>query len=98
MMDLNVFTKVEGTRSDKQLAFLGLSTCGFCKRARKFLEEEGWTYSYVEVDKLEREARLKLKEDVKDRFAPDILYPFLIIDDADFVKGFKKDQWIEKLG
>ena len=98
MMDLNIFTKVEGSKNDKDLVFLGLSTCGFCRRARKFLDEENWTYNYVEVDKLEREARLKLKDEVKDRFSSDILYPFLIIDDSDFVKGFKKDQWIEKLG
>ena len=98
MMDLTKFTSVEGTKKDKELIFLGLSTCGFCKRARKYLEEEGWAFSYVDIDKLEREDRIAMKDDVKSRFTPDLLYPFLIIDDSDYLKGFKVDQWVDKLG
>ncbi|MDC7227520.1 MAG: glutaredoxin family protein [Spirochaetales bacterium] len=98
MMDLTKFTMIEGSKSDKDLVFLGLSTCGFCKRARKFLDEEGWSYNYIEIDKLDREERIALKTDVKTRFSPDLLYPFLIINDSEYVKGFKKDQWEEKLG
>jgi glutaredoxin len=97
MMDTSIFTRVEGLKNDKDLLFLGLSTCGFCKRARTFLEEEGYTYSFVDIDKLDREVRIPLKDDVKKRFSSDLLYPMLIVDDADFVKGFKKDQWLEKL-
>ena len=98
MMDLTKFTCVEGSKTDKELVFLGLSTCGFCKRARAYLEEEGWSYSYVDIDKIEREERMAMKDDVKARFTPDMLYPFLIIDDSDYLKGFKKEQWVEKLG
>lgn len=97
MIDVTKFTKIEGTKSDKDLLFLGLSTCGFCKRARKYLDEEGWSYNFVDIDKLEREDRIALKDDVKSRFEPNLLYPFLIINDSDYVKGFKKDQWADKL-
>jgi len=97
MMDTSIFTRVDGSKKDKDLVFLGLSTCGFCKRARTFLEEEDYAYSYVDIDKLDREIRLRLKDDVKKRFTDDFLYPMLIIDDADYVKGFKKDIWLEKL-
>lgn len=97
MIDLTNFTKIEGSKNDKDLVFLGLSTCGFCKRAKSFLTEEGWSFTYLEIDKLDREERITLKDDIKKRFSPDMLYPFLIIDDSDFVKGFKKDQWLEKL-
>ncbi len=98
MMNIDSFTRVEGSKSDKDLVFLGLSTCGFCKRAKQFLNDGGWSYSYVDIDKMEREERLSLKDDVKTRFSKDLLYPFLIIDDTEFLKGFKKDQWEEKLG
>lgn len=98
MMDTSVFTRVDGSKNDKDLLFLGLSTCGFCKRARKFLEEEGYSFSFVDIDKLDREVRIPLKDDIKKRFSPDLLYPMLIINDSDFIKGFKKDQWVEKLG
>ena len=98
MMDLNIFTRVDGTKNGKDLVLLGLSTCGFCKRARAFLDAEGWAYGFTDIDKLDREVKISLKDDVKKRFSPDLLYPFLIIDDADFVKGFRKDQWLEKLG
>ncbi len=97
MMDTSIFTRVDGTKNDKDLMFLGLSTCGFCKRARTFLKEEGYSFSFVDIDKLDREVRVSLKDDVKKRFTPDLLYQMLIIDDKDFIKGFKKDQWIDKL-
>ncbi|MBI9107506.1 MAG: glutaredoxin [Spirochaetales bacterium] len=98
MMDTSIFTRFEGSKSDKDLVFLGLSTCGFCKRAKAFLEEEDYAFSFVDIDKLDRDVRMSLKDDVKKRFTPDILYPMLIIDDADFLTGFKKDHWLEKLG
>jgi len=97
MMDNSIFTRVDGSKKDKDLVFLGLSTCGFCKRARTFLEEEDYAYSFVDIDKLDREVRLTLKDDVKKRFTDDFLYPMLIINDTDYIKGFKKDIWLEKL-
>ena len=97
MIDLNLFTKKEGTKTEKQLVFLGLSTCGFCKRARKYLDSEGFSYSYVDIDKMDKDERVKLKDEVKARFSPDLLYPFLIIDDSEYVKGFRKEEWQEKL-
>ena len=97
MMDMKVFTKVEGSKTDKDLVFLGLSTCGFCKRARKFLEEHGFSYSYVDIDKLDRDVRVEIKDEVRKNYTDDLLYPILLIDNSEYVKGFKKDQWAEKL-
>ena len=97
MMNVEIFKKVEGSKQDRELYFIGLSTCGFCRRAKSFLEEEGFAYSYVDVDRLDREVRLDLKADIRRRFTEDLLYPMLVIDDADFIKGFKKEDWLEKL-
>ncbi len=97
MINLDELVKVEGERSDKVLVFMGLSTCGFCRRARKLLEENGWAYYYAEIDKMEREKKIALKKDVKERFVEDLLYPILIIDDSDYLKGFKKELWLQTL-
>lgn len=97
MMDLTLFTEVKGSKTNKKLVFIGLSTCGFCKRAKTFLDDEGWNYSFLYIDKLSREERVKIKDDIRKTFTPDLSYPFLIIDDSEYLKGFRRDQWELKL-
>ncbi len=97
MMDLNDFTRVEGEKNDKELVFLGLSTCGFCRKAKTFLNEGNYAYHFVDVDKLDRDERMKIKDEIKKRFTPDILYPFLIVNDDHYISGFKQADWEKEL-
>jgi glutaredoxin-like protein NrdH len=96
-VNFDLFTKVDGEKHDKVLVLIGLSTCGFCKRAKTLLDDENWSYSFVFIDNMKRDDRILLKRELKSRFTSDLIYPFLIINNEDFLNGFNKDQWIQKL-
>ena len=52
---------VRGPNKTHHVVFYGLSTCIWCKRTRKLLEEQGVTFDYVYIDLLggqEREEAL----------------------------------------
>ena len=52
MFDSHEWNQVEGKGEIEDLTLLALSTCGFCKRARAFLDAEGWAYGFTDIDKL----------------------------------------------
>lgn len=51
--------------SSKKVTIYGLSTCPWCKKARKFFTEKGATVEYIEYDKADEETRKHIEEDCK---------------------------------
>ena len=43
-------TKVPGENKGHKVTLYALSTCGWCKKTKKFLDELGVEYEYVYVD------------------------------------------------
>ena len=74
-----------------------LSTCGWCKKTRSFLDDNGVKYDYVYVDLLKGEEREKVLEEVS-RWNPRRSFPTVVIDDTQSVAGFKEDRLREVLG
>ena len=74
-----------------------LSTCGWCKKTRSFLDDNGVEYDYVYVDLLKGEEREKVLEEVS-RWNPRRSFPTVVIDDTQSVAGFKEDRLREVLG
>lgn len=72
-----------------------LSTCIHCRNAKEFLNECGVNYDCVEVDKLEKEERNAILEEVK-KLNPNCSFPTLIIGDKVIV-GFRKEEIQEAL-
>ena len=44
--------KVEG-KKDKNVTIVTLSTCMWCKKCKRFLQDKEMTYQYVDVDKIQ---------------------------------------------
>jgi glutaredoxin len=74
-----------------------LSTCGWCRRTRKLLDENGVVYTCHEVDKLQGEERERILGIVK-RWNPRASFPTVVIDDNKVIVGYKEDQLREELG
>lgn len=89
---------VPGTKSQPKLVVLALSTCGFCKRAMAFLQDQGFSYQYAHLDTLDTEKKAKLKEEFKDQFGQALAFPALVLDDKEVIIGFIESRWREKLG
>ena len=90
-------TKVDGRNSENKVFLYTLSTCGWCKKTKEYLKEQGVAYEYLDVDKCSKEERNEAVEDLKRRKAP-VAFPAIIINDKTLITGFKKDDLDEVLG
>lgn len=83
---------------DKGQVFLyALSTCGWCKKTKAYLNEQGVAYSYVDVDLEQGEEREKALEEVR-RWNPSTSFPTVVINNSTCVVGFQPDKLKEALG
>ena len=74
-----------------------LSTCAWCRRTKRFLNESGVEYEFVDVDTLP-EAERKAKKDELKESNPNGSYPTVVVDVEHVVVGFNKDKLREVLG
>lgn len=98
MFDWIDFEIHDGSRQERDVKVLALSTCGFCKRGMEFLDSHNIKYQYLYVDLLPKEQRKRLSEEFKEKFKQRGLYPTLIVDDEEFQLGFIEKAWAKSLG
>lgn len=80
------FTHVDGKDCGK-VTFYGLSTCAWCRKTRRLLDELGVAYDYVYVDLLDRAGQEKAMAEVR-RWNPNESFPTLVFNDASCVLGY----------
>ena len=84
----------EGSR---KVEFFGLSTCGWCKKTKEWLDENRISYELCYVDQEEGDDRENAKNRVLE-FSERLSFPVIIIDDGEVViQGYKPDQFTENL-
>jgi glutaredoxin-like protein NrdH len=73
------------------LMLFALSTCVWCGKTRKLLDELGVAYDYEYVDLLKGDAK---KETMKivEKWNPACSFPTLVIKDSRCIVGFKEDE------
>ncbi|OGC12242.1 NrdH-redoxin [candidate division WOR-1 bacterium RIFOXYA12_FULL_52_29] len=74
-----------------------LSTCVWCKKVKKLLNELKVAYDYVDVDLLEEEAKAEAKEEVA-KFNPACSFPTLVLNDKKCIVGFDEGKINQELG
>jgi glutaredoxin-like protein NrdH len=87
----------KGMNSSHHVLFIGLSTCGFCKKALEFLDEHSIEYDYIFTDRINPDDKARLKEEYKKQFGGRLLYPTAIIDGKEILTGFIKPSWVNAL-
>ena len=71
--------KVPGRNNKHKVLMYAISTCGWCKRAKKMLNDLDVEYEYVDIDLGSREDRHKIRLDIQSRGGR-LLFPTIIID------------------
>jgi len=89
--------RVEGTHTDHDVQFYGLSTCVWCKKTRRYLEQAGVEFEFTYLDLLEGDERAEALAIVK-KWNPDATFPTLVVDGEKAVLGYKVEQIEECLG
>ena len=88
----------QGSRRSHDIVVYALSTCGFCKRALAFLEDQDFAYRYIYVDQLPIETKNEIKKILKERFNENVAFPFAVINDTEHLVGFIQPDWVRTLG
>jgi glutaredoxin len=79
------------------ITLYALSTCGWCKKMKKYLNDHNIEYILYDVDLLEGEEKEKAKQEVS-RHNPKRSYPTLVIDDSEVIAGYNVDRLEEVFG
>lgn len=87
---------VSGTDNRKILLY-ALTTCVWCKKTKKLLNDIGVKYSFIFVDELEGKEKGKTMKKLK-KWNPRCSFPTVVINDKKCIVGFKEDEIKEALG
>ena len=68
-----------------------LSTCVWCGKTKKLLQDMGVEFSYIDVDLLEGEDKKKVDAELK-KWNPRGSFPTVIIDNKKCIIGYKEDE------
>ena len=68
-----------------------LSTCGWCAKTKKLLDDLGVEYDFEYVDHLQGEGREQAIQEVKN-WNPSCSFPTLVINDETCIVGYKEDE------
>lgn len=89
------FQRIDGKDKGK-VTMYALSTCVWCKKTKKLLQEMGVNYSYIDMDQLDDEVKDKYIKELKN-WNPSCSYPTLVINDRDCIVGFEEEKIREAL-
>jgi glutaredoxin-like protein NrdH len=81
----------------KKVRFFALSTCGWCKKTKRFLDAQNVNYEIDYVDRLSGAERAQVIAEME-RWNPRRTFPTVVVDDKEVVVGFKEDRLREVLG
>ena len=81
----------------KKVRMFALSTCAWCKKTKRFLDENGVTYEFEDVDLLTGEDRKRVMEEMS-KWNPRRNFPTVVVDESEVVVGFNEDRLREVLG
>ncbi|MDP2984035.1 MAG: glutaredoxin family protein [Candidatus Latescibacter sp.] len=73
------------------IVLYALSTCGWCRKARKLLEEMGIEYSYIYVDLLQGEESSRARQEML-RWNPRGSFPTIVVNGETGIAGFDEEQ------
>ncbi len=88
-------TRVEGKEKGTIILY-ALSTCVWCKKAKRLLDELGVAYEYVYVDLLPREENTAVKNEIR-RWNPQGSFPTIVIDNDRCIVGFDEDKIMKEI-
>jgi len=86
---------VKGENKGKIMLY-ALSTCVWCKKTKKLLDDLGVEYNFVYVDYLEGDERDKTKREIM-KWNPRCSFPTMVINDKECIIGFKEEKIKEAL-
>lgn len=82
---------------ERQVHLYALSTCAWCKKTKKYLDDHNIEYSWDDIDLLSGDEKAKVKAEVA-KHNPRVSYPTLVVDDDTVIVGFDEERLQEVFG
>ena len=79
------------------IVLYALSTCVWCQKTKRLLENLGVDYYFVDVDLLNQDEQEKITEEIR-RWNPKIAFPTIVINDKKCVIGYDEQKIKEAVG
>lgn len=98
MIDKLEYTEESGSKGSHDLTVFALSTCAFCRKAIKFLQENDIAFRYIYLDKINPMVKGTVKSELKQKYESLPVFPVLVIDEERAISGFSEEKWREILG
>ncbi len=90
---LNSMKEVKKKNDERDIIFYGLSTCGWCRKCRIFLDDHDLSYRFIYLDTLEGDERDEAVEEVK-KINSKLSFPTVVVD-GEVIVGFNEDKYKE---
>jgi glutaredoxin-like protein NrdH len=90
-------TKVQGRNNKHKVLMYAISTCGWCKRAKRTLNNMDVEYEYIDIDLCSIGDKEKIRQDITKRGGR-LLYPTIIINDKILLTNPSEKELKEALG
>ena len=88
---MTAFNRVPGDDRAHQVSLYALSTCVWCKKTKRLLDEMGIEYQYVFVDQLKGREEAEAMSELA-HINPAQSFPTMVIDGEKVVVGFKESE------
>ncbi len=89
--------KPETVENKGKVLLYALSTCIWCRKTKKLLDELGIAYDFIDVDLLSGEDSQKIQQEIG-RWNPSGSFPTLVINNAKCIIGFEEEQIRKEFG
>jgi len=83
--------KVNNNISQRDVKIFALSTCIWCKKTKKLMDDNNITYKYLDVDLLNNEDKQEAVSEMK-KHINNISFPLIVIDNEIAIKGFQEKE------
>jgi len=87
---------VEGSRKTHDVVLYGLYICQPCQEGQRYLEEHGYDYRHVIMERQPAPQRIELKKQFEHAYGHKPIYPVLQIDD-ELIFGYNPLVWEARL-
>jgi glutaredoxin len=89
---------VEGSRGqDREIFLYAISTCMWCKLGKSWLNDRGYAYSFLDIDKIPVEEKNQIKQELGKLTGDTPSFPFLVVDGERWHSGYDPGTWEELL-
>ena len=87
--------QVEGENNKREIIIFTLSTCMWCKKCKRFLNDRKIKYRYIDMDQIPYSQKSEILDYLRKTYSQRVSYPYMICDKNDIVVGYDPNKYEE---